>query len=292
VWRRAATYRPTSVLYHIRRAKGETLSKFRIIEPVGDSAAVTGSEIGIGDLVVANVLTQDPRKVYRVADASALEIELDLGATPPDADTVGLVGATFSGSGTWEWREAATQGGLSSPTAILAGIVGRQADRDNPRGEWYNSRAELPGSSRQRWQRITISDAAAGTWQIGRLILGLGLQFSREYQGGWDEDLISLDALATRAGVGAATVAGAAYREVSVSMTSVPPDEWRAYVDLLNRRGETGDVWAFRDFTDDDTVTEGSIYGLLTGVIGRGAGPRQRVTRQYQQRITVAELRP
>jgi hypothetical protein len=269
------------------------MSLFRIVEPVDAGAVVTATEPGIGELLVANVLTQDPRRVFRVADASALDIDVDLGPAPPDADTVGLIGATFSASGTWEWREAPTQGELTSaPTNTISGIAGRQSTRENPRGDWYHARVELPGTTRQRWRRISIADAPAGTWQVGRVLHGLGLQFPREYQGGWNEDFLSPDKLRTDAGVGSRGVGGPLRKRVNVQMSSVEESERVAFLDLLRRRGEDKEVWIFRDFTTEGKTTEDSVYGLLEDALGQGKAPAYRVTRTYSLRMSVLELTP
>jgi hypothetical protein len=265
------------------------MSRFRILETVGDDGAALASEIHIGGNLLAHIFDPNPRKVFRVSDSSALVITVDLGVDHEEFDTVALLGATFSSSGTWSWAEAATEAGLLAPVNEVVGISGRMGD--NPRGEWYNSRTELPVGPRYRWQRITVSDALASDFQVSRAYFCRSFTFQAEYANGWNISLESGGKLRSGSGLFETTVQGLKYRVVDVETKYMTTAERDGVMRILERRGEEADIWMLRDYLDDSQITDYSVYGRFRDMLGPTAGPKNTSPLRFGKKISVREWR-
>lgn len=146
----------------------------RIVTPMAEAAVITAPGTG-----VANLQTASPREVWVAASTANQTIDIDMG-TDVTIDSFFLGGTNALPGATWTIRQVTAVGGTTVATYLNGGLMRMPGAIRKRYSSFYRHAVPITG----RYFRIQVTQGAAPALQIGRLDIGLALEWPYAFGSG------------------------------------------------------------------------------------------------------------
>ena len=226
-----------------------------------------------------NLQDMQPSVVYRSANTSALDIDVDLGALT-DVDFFALVNCNFTLSASVRVRTATTQANLTASPNYDSGAVTFTAPLAYANRGFYNKRAAVVNA---RWVRFSVADVAnpAGFLEIGRLIVARAFVPARNYNFGGGIGFVDPTEISETLGGQLYVNARPRRKTMEFEIAHNASDSW-VVLNNDRARGLAKEWLIIQDMDDTTNIHDRSIYGLMRELAPIVHTARNFYTKRYK----------